>query len=426
MQPSSINIRAFLFAFAVMSVVFATFIFLWYEIRLPILRTEQFVLAVVSASIALLTVIVFQSFRVSVAASNIAEEMAENKLVNSRELFTELYRGSPVPYLVITKNGLVDSANYAAVRLFGVEIGWFDGKDIFDYLNSENVQRVSLMQQYLAKQVPVNSVEIEIIRPDGGTRWVMLSLFPFKTISRELKGLLTLVDITKQKEIDKAKTEFVSLASHQLRTPITAMKWNIELLSGTGKDHFTEGEQAYLQKIERGVGRMDALITDFLSVSKLELGTFEPHIETVPLTQFFSSILESHEKGAGARQITIERAWTDGDVIHADPHLLDMAVNNLISNAIKYTRDGGVVSIASEMNGEHRTIMVSDTGMGIPAEEQDHIFSKIFRASNAKSEVPEGTGLGLYIARESVRVMGGDITFVSTEGKGTTFTVLLP
>jgi PAS domain S-box-containing protein len=420
------NIRAFLVAFAVMIASFATFIFFWYELRLPILRTESFLLAVVSAAIALLTVIIFQSFRVSIAASSIAEEMAESTLVNSRELFTELYRGSPVPYLVVGKKGMVDSANIAAVRLFGVEMGWFEGKDIFRFLNSEKAERISLIEQYLAKHVPVNNVEIEIVRPDGGTRWVMLSLFPFTTSDRETKGLLTLVDITKQKEIDKAKTEFVSLASHQLRTPITAIKWNIELLSGALKERLSEGEFQYLEKIDHSVTRMDTLVTDFLSVSKLELGTFEVNPIAVSLTPFFNSILESHEKTAEARQITIEREWIDGDTVVADPHLLDMAINNLISNAIKYTRDGGVVRISSELQGSHRIISIADTGMGIPASEHDRIFTKIFRASNAKNEVPEGTGLGLYIAREAVRVMGGDITFVSTEGKGTTFTILLP
>jgi two-component system, OmpR family, phosphate regulon sensor histidine kinase PhoR len=276
------------------------------------------------------------------------------------------------------------------------------------------------------QKVFVNNEEVEVLRPDGTTRWVMLSLFSFKDTNHDHKGLLTLVDITKQKEIDKAKTEFVSLASHQLRTPISAMKWNIELLRTAGEERFTIGERSFLEKIDRGILRMESLVADFLSVSKLELGTLVPQMEVVPLDAFFESVLEAHEKHAEMQGITLERAWDSQDSIRTDQHLLEMAVSNLVSNAIKYTRRGGVVRISSEVHDRHRTIAVSDTGMGIPQNEQDRVFTKIFRAANAKAEVPDGTGLGLYIVREAVRVLGGEVTFVSKEGEGTTFTILLP
>ena len=138
------------------------------------------------------------------------------------------------------------------------------------------------------------------------------------------------------------------------------------------------------------------------------------------------TILESHEKQAASRSVTIERSWGEHDALSSDVHLLEMAVNNLVSNAIKYTPDGGTVHITFEIHSANYAIIVSDTGIGIPEEEQEKIFTKIYRASNAKADVPDGTGLGLYIAREAVRVMGGDITFVSELNRGTTFTVVLP
>ncbi len=426
MSDATPNIRAFVYALVTCVFAMGIFVYVWFELEHPLLKTEGFLISMILLSVGLLTVLVFQSARLSITASSMARGMAESMLIYSRELFTELYRGSPVPYLVIRSNGTVDSANLAAIRLFGVEAGWLEGKNIFNYVLGENQDRVALIPEYFKQNVSVNDEDVMVMRRDGNVRWVLLSLFSFTDTNRVHKGLLTLVDVTKQKEVDKAKTEFVSLASHQLRTPISAAKWNLELLSTVGAEHFTESEREYLEKIERGVVRMDALVSDFLSVSKLELGTFVPKIEEILFHSFMESILESHEKQANARNITIERSWSEHDTVKSDMHLLEMAVNNLVSNAVKYTKNDGVVRVALEIHSGHYAIVVSDTGIGIPTEDQDRIFSKIFRASNAKAEVPDGTGLGLYIVREAIRVMGGDVTFVSDIGKGSTFTIVLP
>lgn len=428
MTRSSTDIRAYAYALVTLVVTIGGFLYLWLILEPAFLMSQEFVVAVCFVVVALVTVIVFQSARLSSTASVMAESMAESMLMYSKELFTELYRGSPVPYLLIDENGHVDSANLAAIRLFGVQEGWFQGKLIFDYLHPEKEDdvHIDLIPQYLKQKVPVNDVEAMIAKSDGSVRWVLFSLFSFVDANRKHKGLLTLVDVTKQKEIDKAKTEFVSLASHQLRTPISAMRWNIELLNAGGLKNITDAERDYVAKIERGIERMDVLVSDFLSVSKLELGTFVPKMETLPFDIFMQAILESHEAKANARGITIERYWDQSDTIVADSHLLEMSVNNLVSNAVKYSRDNGTVTVTLEKHPGNYVIAVSDSGIGIPEEEHDKIFTKIYRASNAKAEVPDGTGLGLYIVKEALKVMGGDVSFVSELGKGTTFTIVLP
>jgi len=425
MSRSSSNARAFIFAAQVCIVSTAGFWYAWTYLNAPFLRTEKFLIGTVLVAIALLTVFVFQSIRVSITASHLAKGMAANMLVYSRELFTELYRGSPVPYLVIDHHHTVDSVNLAALRLFGVGEGWLEGKNIFEYIRGGDETRTALIPQYFSQNVFINNEEVEVIRPDGGARWVMLSLFSFKDAQRKHKGLLTLVDITKQKEIDKAKTEFVSLASHQLRTPISAMKWNIELLKTSGLHGASEGERAYVDKIEHGLARMDSLVADFLSVSKLELGTLTPNYEDISFDSFMSTLLDEHEKQALSRSITIDRLFNK-ETIRTDSHLLSMIIGNLISNAVKYTREGGMVRVTSQRENNNYNITIADTGIGIPEEEQSRVFTKIFRAQNARLQVPDGTGLGLYIVREAVRVMGGDVTFTSKEGEGTVFTVVLP
>lgn len=428
MTRSSIDIRAYVYAFVTLVLTFGGFLFLWYRLKPPFLRTETYAILASLIVVGLFTVIVFQSARLSRTASLMAQGMAESMLSYSKELFTELYRGSPVPYILIGKNGTIDSANLAAIRLFGVEEGWLQGKIIFDLLQEENEEgnKLALIPEYFRERVPINDEDLMIVRRDGSTRWVLLSLFSFTDSNRHHKGLLTLVDVTKQKEVDKAKTEFVSLASHQLRTPISSMRWNVELLEASGAERFTPGEQDYIEKVKRGIERMDILVSDFLSVSKLELGTFVPNMETLLFNEFMTSIIEAHENKAAARGIRIERYWSEGDSIVADSHLLEMAISNLVSNAVKYSVDGGVVTITFEQHPGNYVIAVSDTGIGIPEDDQDKIFSKVFRAANAREEVPDGTGLGLYIVREALRVMGGDVTFVSALGRGTTFTVVLP
>ena len=345
----------------------------------------------------------------------------------SRELFSELYRSSPVPYFVIDENGEIESSNFSAVRLFNVEMGALDSLNAFDFFKEDEGHRASLIPEYFKQGKFVNDIEVTVRRPDGVTKWVMLSLFSFRDVKNKQKGLLTLVDITKQKIIDKAKTEFVSLASHQLRTPISGMKWNIELLQTAVKDNVTQLQSTYIEKISHSLERMDMLVNDFLSVSKFELGTLTPTYTSVTLDTLLSSICDEHGSFAERKRIKLVRKWSnDIGSFSSDAHLLHMIVSNLTSNAIKYTDEDGTVQVDAVRDTTQVTIAITDTGMGIPLEEQERVFSKMFRAANAKSKVTDGTGLGLYIVKEAVLILGGTITFDSKEGQGTTFVVHLP
>ena len=255
----------------------------------------------------------------------------------------------------------------------------------------------------------------------------MLSIFSFTDSTRKRKGLMTLVDITKQKQVDVAKTEFVSLASHQLRTPITTMKWNMELLNSGNSNAFTPEQQQVYGRVMQGLTRMDLLVTDFLNASKFELGTLTVDRTQFDLTMFVDDLMQDHRVHAEERQIRIEEVWSERPYpVHSDLRLLTMIVGNLLSNAVKYTRDGGIVRLEVVREVGQTVCKIIDTGIGIPPEEHEQIFSKIFRASNARAQVAEGTGLGLYIVREAVTVLGGTISFESQVGVGSTFTVVLP
>jgi signal transduction histidine kinase len=172
---------------------------------------------------------------------------------------------------------------------------------------------------------------------------------------------------------------------------------------------------------------MDMLVNDFLSVSKFELGTLVPEFTQVDLDTFFESVLDEHTPMAEQKSVHIETVWPqDLGQMRSDSHLLHMITNNLLSNAIKYTPAGGVVRFNIALQPGKLVLTIADTGIGIPLEDQEMIFSKMFRASNARSQVADGTGLGLYIVKEAAEILGGTVSFESKEGRGTAFTVVLP
>ncbi len=306
-----------------------------------------------------------------------------------------------------------------------MSINTLDAQNIFEYLVDESSPKAALIPEYYKSGKFVTDVEVQIRQPEGILKWVLLSLFSFKDAKRKRRGLLTLVDITKQKLIDKAKTEFVSLASHQLRTPISSMKWNMELLQTTDGGGMDEAQQAYLEKVNRSLGQMDMLVEDFLNVSKFELGTLTPKYEEVDVTPFLQGISDEHRDSAERKNIHVESTF-EGGTIQSDTHFLHMIASNLLGNAIKYTPEGGRVEFKTRFDATNLILTVADSGIGIPPDDQSTIFTKMFRATNAQTHATEGTGLGLYIVKESVKMFGGSISFESKESVGTVFTVLLP
>lgn len=345
----------------------------------------------------------------------------------SQSMYSQLYQKSPVPYYVVDAQGLVTSANTAAARLIGVQQKKIIGLNIFALLETENGDHKDFLIEKFNNGVGVSDELVRIERPDHREAWALLSLFQFINDLGHTQGLLTLVDITKQKKAEDAKSEFVSLASHQLRTPIAGMKWSAELLEMDSPETLTERQHKYMDRLLESIGRMSVLVDDFLRVSRFELGNFKAEYQPVSLKELFAAVMQELAETVTAKQLTMQ---TDFDpaikTIVSDPNLLRMIVTNLCSNAVKYTPKGGVVTLGYKRDGAVLKVAVSDTGMGIPVADHDQIFSKLFRAANAARDVPDGTGLGLYIVREAVSVLRGNVAFTSTEGRGTTFTVKLP
>lgn len=238
-------------------------------------------------------------------------------------------------------------------------------------------------------------------------------------------------DVTKEKEVDKAKTEFVSLASHQLRTPLSAINWYTEMLLAGDAGKITKEQKNYLDEIYKGNQRMVELVNSLLNVSRLDLGTFEINPKPMKLCEVIDDVAEEMEHTLKEKKQKFKNKCPD-DVpdLMADAKLMRVIIQNLVSNAVKYTPESGEISVTVEYNkdkpNEAYVIKVKDSGYGIPKNQIDKIFTKLFRADNVRAMDTEGTGLGLYIIKAILDEAGGKICFDSIENKGTTFTITLP
>lgn len=348
----------------------------------------------------------------------------ESQLASAKELFATLYEQSPVPYITLNSNGAITICNQAAVRLFKTSKEELVGEKLSKFITHENNEKLSILLGTLKAGANLQRSEAKIIAADNEEIWIHLSVFQSRQLNQ---SLVSLVDINTQKIVDKAKSEFVSLATHQLRSPITAIKWNLDLLTRSVTQSFTEKQADYLQKANRNVLRMIALINDFLSVSKLEMGTFTTVTTAVNLSEFLTSVIAEHQHLIQEKNITIHTSFEPATLrIQTDENLFHIITSNILSNAVKYTRENASISVSYTQAKNNFTLEITDSGIGIPAHEIDNLFKKFFRATNAQTLRTEGTGLGLYIVKESVKNLGGTITVQSTENVGTTFSITLP
>lgn len=227
------------------------------------------------------------------------------------------------------------------------------------------------------------------------------------------------------KELDRQKDELLSIVAHQLLTPVTAMRWSAEALLDE-KEHLTEDQIDMSHTIEHQSTQLADLIGVILDVSRIQLDRLPIKRGRVQLRNFYDDILSVIKLKAQEKNVHLN--------IHL-PHLLPeaeiderytrMAVENLLSNAVKYTPADGVVTLDVQIKDCWMYLKVTDTGVGIPKQDQEKIFGKMFRASNVTGSI-EGNGFGLYVAKGSVNAQGGEIGFESTEGKGTTFWIRMP
>jgi len=232
-------------------------------------------------------------------------------------------------------------------------------------------------------------------------------------------------DISKEKQIDRAKTEFVSLASHELRGPLTAINWYAEMMLDK-KAELPDRFRKNLKEIYKGGQRMTRLIEALLNVSRLELGTFAINPRPTDLAELSQKVLEGKARQMDEKDITLKKDIAAVPKVKVDPVLMKIILDNLVDNSIKYNPVGGEITFTLSEKKDSVLFSVRDTGCGIPKLQQSQIFKKLFRADNASAIDPSGHGLGLYIVKSILETAGGKIWFQSKENSGSTFYVSIP
>ncbi len=236
-------------------------------------------------------------------------------------------------------------------------------------------------------------------------------------------------DITREMAIERMKDEFVGLASHQLRTPLTGIKWFSELLIRNKYQNLNQEQLDFLEQIKISNQRMIKLVNELLDISHIETGQkFEIKKVDLKVNDVINEVLTENISLIKTKNLNIINKIPDNLLIFADYVKMRQVLSNLISNASKYTSEGKDITIDTTTDTAKGMVIISvaDQGMGIPATQKSRLFEKFFRADNARIQEPNGTGLGLYIARELMRAHGGDMWFETEENKGTKFSFSLP
>ena len=228
-------------------------------------------------------------------------------------------------------------------------------------------------------------------------------------------------------ELDVIKSEFLSVAAHQLRTPLSAIKWILSVLLEGHMGTLSTEQKSYLMKGEESNNRMIRLVDDMLTVTRIESGKTEYQFYKLSLNAILKNLLSDFQPRIMEHKLVLNyNEESENFEIMVDPEKIRYVFENLIENALRYTPANGSIETSLKSDGKMCIVTIKDSGIGIPLKEQKNIFSKFFRASNAVKKITDGTGLGLFVAKNTVERHGGTISFESSPESGTTFTVKLP
>ena len=331
--------------------------------------------------------------------------------------------------LAINKKAEIIMMNEAAEELFGKRIENTLGKSFdqcFDFHDEKN-KKVTLNKpiERVIRTMKSNTLSTYYKKSNGKSTVLAITISPILHGGEVNNLVLTFRDISKEKEIDLAKTEFVSLASHQLRTPLTAIKWILEELLLDKK--LSHQQREFLLDALESNKRMIVLVNDLLNVSRLEAGKLRITPVKTDINDLVQQVINETLPLCQENKQTIEFKGADkAFIIDVDPQLLRQIISNLLSNSIKYSGPKTSILIKIKKTKTKVIFSISDQGIGIPKKQQARLFQKFFRTNEAIKRSTSGSGLGLYIIKQVIDAMHGQITFKSVENKGSTFTVSLP
>ncbi len=265
-------------------------------------------------------------------------------------------------------------------------------------------------------------------RKNGQKVPVSINVSPILLDGKPLGAIEVFRDITLEQQVDRMKSEFISLASHQLRTPLSAIKTYTHMLSDGYMGKLTSAQKKSLNTIIGATDRMNQLISTLLNITRIESGTIAVTPKLIKLDKLTEEVLSELDLMATSKNISLslKLKGTHTTTLKTDSLIVKEVITNLVSNAIKYTPEAGQIKVIMRLRQADIQVEVTDSGWGIPLSAHEQIFSKFFRAPNIIERETTGTGLGLYLVKGLLETLGGKIWFKSEEGQGTSFFFSLP
>ena len=345
--------------------------------------------------------------------------------------------------IIVLSTGVIEYINPAAVSLLGGQMAQnFLGAKLEDILKLENGQGVAIPAQNNLVFYAVNNGqnyttrEYFLVNLQGQKKPVAFKVITAHSPKNE--RIVTFYDITSELEAESEQTEFISTASHEMRTPVASIEGYLGLALNPKTATIDERAKKYLEEAHKSSQHLGKLFRDLLDVTKLDDKRIKAHLLPIEVTSTVRSIAEGQIPKMSEKNIhftfgsSSSANMNGGHVINqevfaaVDVDFLREIINNLIENAIKYTNNGGGIWVNVRGDGDRVLINVTDTGIGISPEDSKHVFQKFYRADNSETRTIGGTGLGLYIVKERVEAMSGSTWVESTFGEGSTFYVAFP
>jgi len=327
--------------------------------------------------------------------------------------------------LVINGQKQITMANSSIQSMLGWTEKELMGESVGGFLVMyENMKKIGI-EELLAEGV--DSKEVSVIRKDNSKRLVRVTIA--NIIDERIEGktiMITIHDVSHEKEIEKMKIDFVSMAANELRTPLTSMKGYVSLLVNEENPVFKPEQQEFLERVDVAINELNTLVENLLSVTKIEQGGLQLNYDTVSWREFMDEIVREHAIYAEQKEITLTLTHPSSDVFAVvDRMRIKEVFNNLITNAIKYSQKKATINISYNLKDDFVITDIQDSGIGIPKEDIPKLFTKFYRVIK-HTDKERGTGLGLYISKVIVDRHKGKIDVNSVEGQGSTFSVSLP
>ncbi|MCF7845454.1 MAG: PAS domain S-box protein [Candidatus Pacebacteria bacterium] len=361
------------------------------------------------------------------ALLNLAEdlEQASSKAQEEKEKTLAIVESFADALFFFNNNKKAEMINPEVEKTFNIKSSEVIGKSFFD-LREENSSLKAVFDSIIEEGKEVFRKEVRLDKDV----FVEVTSIPIFQKDEVIGTLVDVHDITREKNIEKVKTEFVSLAAHQLRTPLAGIKWTLEtVLEEKDEANLPEEIVDFIKKATEANNRMVSLVNDLLNVTRIEEGRYVYDPKNVDMKKVIEASLKEHKEEIEKKGIKFSLTQPKEDVsfVKADEEKLTVVVQNFLDNALKYTKKGEISLKLEELKEEKKIkVSVSDTGVGIPEDEKIKMFNKFVRGENVQRMDTEGSGLGLFISKNIIEAHKGEIGFDSKEGEGSTFFFTLP